>query len=206
MEAPTCQAQAWMLLAGHLAHKMTVQMKTQTTEEQPQTDRTACHSAAATLLLQESAAGLWRPAGAKLSQSCPTLCDPRLLCPWDSPGNNTGVGCHSHPELSRPTVPAGLPTLAISCPTPAGPQPCQHFFKSLSQPRDLLQPPSSMSEMQLWKMHGVTAAEKRNLEGVGAAWYPSSDVTQWELRESALSSWGFLLCPRENTLWLNEKC
>ena len=29
-------------------------------------------------------------------QSCPTFCDPmvRLLCPWDSPGKNTGVGCH----------------------------------------------------------------------------------------------------------------
>ena len=33
-------------------------------------------------------------------QSCPTLCDrmdsspPRLLCPQDSPGKNTGVGCH----------------------------------------------------------------------------------------------------------------
>ena len=32
-------------------------------------------------------------------QSCPTLCDSmdciaRLLCPWDSAGNNTGVGCN----------------------------------------------------------------------------------------------------------------
>ena len=33
-------------------------------------------------------------------QSCPTLSRPRglwptrLLCPWDSPGKNTGVGCH----------------------------------------------------------------------------------------------------------------
>ena len=30
-------------------------------------------------------------------QSCQTLCDPidsRLLHPWDSPGKNTGVGCH----------------------------------------------------------------------------------------------------------------
>ena len=30
--------------------------------------------------------------------SCPTLCNPTdpagLLSPWDSPGNNTGVGCH----------------------------------------------------------------------------------------------------------------
>ena len=36
-----------------------------------------------------------------VAQSCPTLCDPmdcspaRLLCPWDSPGKNTGVGCHA---------------------------------------------------------------------------------------------------------------
>ena len=41
-----------------------------------------------------------------VAQSCPTLCDPvdsslptdrgdRLLCPWDSLGKNTGVGCHS---------------------------------------------------------------------------------------------------------------
>ena len=22
------------------------------------------------------------------------LCPARLLCPWDSPGKNTGVGCH----------------------------------------------------------------------------------------------------------------
>ena len=37
---------------------------------------------------------------AKALQPCPTLCDPmdcslpaRFLCPWDSPGKNTGVGC-----------------------------------------------------------------------------------------------------------------
>ena len=33
----------------------------------------------------------------KSLQSCLTLCDPidtRLLCPWDSPCKNTGVGCH----------------------------------------------------------------------------------------------------------------
>ena len=38
-------------------------------------------------------------AAAKSLQSCPTLCNPtdqptRLLCPWFSPGKNTGVGCH----------------------------------------------------------------------------------------------------------------
>ena len=39
-------------------------------------------------------------AAAKSLQSCPTLHDPirrqptRLRRPWDSPGKNTGVGCH----------------------------------------------------------------------------------------------------------------
>ena len=45
--------------------------------------------------LKKTAAG-----AAKSLHSCPTLCDPhrrqptRLPHPWDSPGNNTGVGCH----------------------------------------------------------------------------------------------------------------
>ena len=38
-------------------------------------------------------------AAAKSHQSCLTLCDPidsspPGWCPWDSPGKNTGVGCH----------------------------------------------------------------------------------------------------------------
>ena len=35
--------------------------------------------------------------GSLVAKSCPTLATPwtaRLLCPWDSPGKNTGVGCH----------------------------------------------------------------------------------------------------------------
>ena len=32
----------------------------------------------------------------KVAQSCPTLCDPHgLHSPWNSPGQNTGVGIHS---------------------------------------------------------------------------------------------------------------
>ena len=46
--------------------------------------------------------GAWQArsaaAAAKSLQSCPTLLDPmeptRLPRPWDSPGKNTGVGCH----------------------------------------------------------------------------------------------------------------
>ena len=45
----------------------------------------------------------------KLLQLCLILCNPygpestRLLCPWDSSGKNTGVGCHA---LLRGTFPA----------------------------------------------------------------------------------------------------
>ena len=48
----------------------------------------------------------------ELLQSCPTVCSPmdlqlsRLLCPWDSPGKNTGVGCHVLPQGIFP--PPGL--------------------------------------------------------------------------------------------------
>ena len=45
-------------------------------------------------------------AAAKLLQLCPTLCDPIDGCPpgsrpWDSPGKNTGVGCHFLPQCMK---------------------------------------------------------------------------------------------------------
>ena len=50
-------------------------------------------------LASVAAAAAAAAAAAKSSQSCPTLCDPidgspPGSCPWDSPGKNTGVGCH----------------------------------------------------------------------------------------------------------------
>ena len=50
--------------------------------------------------MKDNAAAAAAAAAAASLQSCPTLCDPidssptRLPCPWDSPGKNTGVGCH----------------------------------------------------------------------------------------------------------------
>ena len=36
----------------------------------------------------------------------------RLLCPWDSPGKNTGVGCHSPPgDLPHPEIKPQCPAL-----------------------------------------------------------------------------------------------
>ena len=45
-------------------------------------------------------------AAAASLQLCPTLQPhrqqpPRLLCPWDSPGKNTGMGCHFHLQCMK---------------------------------------------------------------------------------------------------------
>ena len=65
---------------------------------------------------------------AKSLQLCPTLCDPigvphrgqptRLPRPWDSPGKNTGVGCHfllQHMKVKSESE------AAQSCPTLSDP-------------------------------------------------------------------------------------
>ena len=58
---------------------------------------------------------------AKSLQLCPTLRpygpwqEPpaRLLCPWDSPGKNTGVGCHFLLQRIIPTQGSNLPLLCL---------------------------------------------------------------------------------------------
>ena len=65
-------------------------------------------------------------AAARSLQSCPTLCDPIDSSPpgsrpWDSPGKNTGVGCHF--LLQRMKVKCES-EVAQSCPTPSDPMDC----------------------------------------------------------------------------------
>ena len=57
---------------------------------------------------------------AKLLQWCLTLCDSvncslpaRLLCPWDTPGKNTGVGCHALLQGIFPTQGSNLYLLGL---------------------------------------------------------------------------------------------
>ena len=63
-------------------------------------------------------------AAAKSLQSCPTLCDPsrrqpiRLPRPWDSPGKNTGVGCHFPLQCMKVKSESEV---AQSCPTLSDP-------------------------------------------------------------------------------------
>ena len=74
----------------------------------------------ASLMSPALAGRLFTTAAAKPLQSCPTLCDPidgqptRLLCPWDSPGKNTGVGCHFLLQCRRVKSESEV---AQSCPT-----------------------------------------------------------------------------------------
>ena len=63
---------------------------------------------------------------ARSLQSCPTLRPhrrqpTRLPCPWDSPGKNTGVGCHF--LLQRMKVKSES-KVAQSCPTLSDPMDC----------------------------------------------------------------------------------
>ena len=65
-------------------------------------------------------------AAAKSLQSCPTLCDPiqqstRLPHPWDSPGKNTGVGCHFLLQCMKVKSDSEV---AQSCPTLSDPMDC----------------------------------------------------------------------------------
>ena len=67
-------------------------------------------------------------AAATSLQSCPTLCDPidgrqptRRPHPWDSPGKNTGVGCHF---LLQCVKVKSESEVAQSCPTLSNPTDC----------------------------------------------------------------------------------
>ena len=44
-----------------------------------------------------------------LSDSANSMEPARLLCPWDSPGKNTGVGCHSLLQGISPGIEPHLP-------------------------------------------------------------------------------------------------
>ena len=66
-------------------------------------------------------------AAAKSLQSCPTLCNsidsspPGSPRPWDSPGKNTGVGCHFLLQCMKVKSESEV---AQSCPTPSDPMDC----------------------------------------------------------------------------------
>ena len=93
----------------------------------------------------------------KVSVSCSVVSDSlrpqglqanRLLCPWDSPGNSTGVGCHSLLWGIFPTQESnpGLLFQADSSPSkPPGKLPRRHRKTSIVNPPDV--PKSTCSSL-----------------------------------------------------------
>ena len=83
--------------------------------------RTACYSLLWHLLAAAAAAA------AKSLQLCLTLCNPhrwqptRLPSPWDSPGKNTGVGCHFLLQCMKVKSESEV---TQSCPTLGDPMDC----------------------------------------------------------------------------------
>ena len=52
----------------------------------------------------------------------------RLLCPWDSPGKNTGVGCHFLLQCMKVKSESEV---TQSCPTPSDPMDCSPLGSSV---------------------------------------------------------------------------
>ena len=74
-------------------------------------------------------------AAAKSIQSCPTVRPhrrqpTRLLCPWDSPGKNTGVGCHFLRQCMKVKSESEVAQL---CPTLCDPMDCSLSSSSIHE-------------------------------------------------------------------------
>ena len=76
-------------------------------------------------MLKDFGMDMYAAAAAKLLQLCPTLCDPidgsPPGSPWDSPGKNTGVGCHYLLQCMKVKSESEV---AQSCPTLSDPMDC----------------------------------------------------------------------------------
>ena len=106
----------------------------------------------------------------EVAQLCPTLCNPmqpkRLLCPWDFPGENTGVGCHFLLQEIFPTWGSnpGLPhcrqTLyRLSHQGSHNPQVINPILYSLLEPTA---PPTMTGSTKVhWKEHWTQSQEQR---------------------------------------------
>ena len=121
-----------------------------------------------------------------VNQSCLTLCDPwtvahKILCPWNSPGKNTGVGSHSLGEGNLPKLLRAklCPTLCntIDGSPPSSPIP------GILQARTLEWVAISFSNMWKWKVNVKSLSCVRLLATPWTAAYqapPSLGVSRQE--------------------------
>ena len=110
-------------------------------------------------------------AAAKSLQSCPILCDPidgsppRHLRPWDSPGKNTGVGCHFLLQCMKVKSESEV---TQSCPTLCDPMDCSlpgSSVHGIFQARVLEWGATAFSQWSLRYLHKIRTSTETNSEG-----------------------------------------
>ena len=129
----------------------------------------------------------------KSLQSCATLLHyglypARLLCPWDSPGKNTGVGCH---VLQGIFLNQGLNPYLLHLPVLAG----RLFATSAT-----------------WEAHQVLACGSSSAQfsddftlgtwgllSIPLCWYPPASLKHWPSQRGLYSAFSFL--PDVSSLW-----
>ena len=96
----------------------------------------------------------------------------RLLCPWDSPGKNTGVGCHFLLQCIKVKSESEV---GLSCPTPRDPMDCSLSGSSvhgISQAEVLER--SAIAFSCMWSMSHTltnTALEWTQMLPIGDAYF-----------------------------------
>ena len=136
-----------------------------------------------------------------VTQSCLTLCDPwtvaaRLLCPWDSPGKKTGVGCHSLLQGIFPTQGSKPGLLNYRQTLPTKP-PGSLRFLTVKQCYILVTPLSKRTQNKIQSStnaYKVTCAPC-DLRGI-VPW----PWLGWEVREIAACLWWPDLIPEPGSL------
>ncbi|XP_070320606.1 uncharacterized protein [Odocoileus virginianus] len=122
-------------------------------------------------------------AAAKSLQSCPTLRPhrrqpTRLLCPWDSPGKNAGVGCHFPVQCMIVKSGAGI---WLSCDITTLER-CKFFLRPEAGPSRLW-PTSSFSKR--WRLLATSTGAPRNSVRDGLAHLTDSDLCMAEWYRSS---------------------
>ena len=116
------------------------------------------------------------------SQSCPTLYNhglqpTRLLCPWDSPGKNTGMCCHFLLQgifLTQRLNPGLLHCRQILLLSEPPGKPLSHFqFSSVAQSCPTLCNPMNRSTPALPVHHQLPESTQTRVHRVGDAIQPS---------------------------------
>ena len=118
----------------------------------------------------------------------------RLPCPWDSPGKNTGVGCHCLLQCIKVKSESEV---AQSCPTLSDPMDCSlpgSSVHGIFQARVLewgAGPKGVHSTQVLWaeacRWESITHMSRHR--GEERLWF-----AEWRLREKKLSTWAWALC------------